>query len=259
MRIALGIEYDGHDFFGWQTQENLVTVQGSLEQALSKIADEKIQVLCAGRTDAGVHATGQVVHFETSVHRDLRAWTLGANSHLPPSIAVTFAEEVDDKFHARFSALARRYRYIIYNHSIRPAISAHRVTWYYHLLDVDAMEQAGQFLLGELDFSSFRSADCESNTPMRNVHFIKVTRHGHFVVIEIQANAFLHHMVRNIAGVLMRIGSGKKKPEWAKEVLEAKDRREAAETASANGLYLCQVEYPESYSFPNKDKGLLLL
>lgn len=259
MRMALGIEYDGHDFYGWQSQGNLLTVQSCLEQALSQIADEKIQVYCAGRTDAGVHATGQVVHFETNAHRDLRAWTLGANSHLPRSVAVTWVKEVDDQFHARFSALSRRYRYIIYNHSIRPAILAHRVTWYYHLLDVVAMENAGQFLLGELDFSSFRSAECESKTPMRNVHFIRVTRHGHFVVIDIQANAFLHHMVRNITGVLMRIGSGKKKPEWAKEVLEAKDRRVAAETAPANGLYLCQVQYPASYSFPNIDNGLLVL
>ncbi len=258
MRIALGIEYDGHDYFGWQAQANVLTVQGCLEKALCTIADETIQVLCAGRTDAGVHATGQVVHFETTADRDWRAWTLGTNSHLPPSIAVTWALKVDDTFHARFSALSRRYRYIIYNHSIRPAISTHRVTWYYHRLDVDVMEKAGNYLLGELDFSSFRSAECESKTPMRNVHFIKVTRHGHFVVIDIQANAFLHHMVRNIAGVLMQIGSGKQKPEWAKAVLEAKDRRKAAETASADGLYLWQVNYPESYALPDREKGLLL-
>jgi tRNA pseudouridine38-40 synthase len=259
MRIALGIEYDGHDFFGWQAQKNLLTVQAALEEALSKIADETITVLCAGRTDAGVHATGQVIHFDTEAKRDLRAWTLGTNSHLVRSIAVTWVQPVDDHFHARFSALSRRYRYIIHNTSIRPAISASRVTWYYHPLDAEAMNQAGQFLLGERDFSSFRSAECESKTPMRNVHYIKVTRQGDFVVIEIQANAFLHHMVRNIAGVLMRIGSGFEKPEWAKEILEAKDRRKAAETAAPTGLYLCHVTYPEAYSFPNTDKGLLLL
>lgn len=259
MRIALGIEYDGHGFFGWQAQTNLPTVQGALEEALSKIADENITVLCAGRTDAGVHATGQVIHFDTTANRDLRAWTLGTNSHLLRSIAVTWVKKVDDDFHARFSALSRRYRYIIYNHSIRPAISALRVTGYHHPLEAEAMNQAGQFLLGELDFSSFRSAECESKTPMRHVHFIQVTRHGDYVVIEIKANAFLHHMVRNIVGVLLRIGSGFAKPIWAKEILEAKDRRKAAETAPATGLYLCEVQYPEFYDFPNRDKGLLLL
>lgn len=258
MRLALGIEYDGHDFFGWQAQENLITVQGSVEEALSRIADEKITVMCAGRTDAGVHATGQVVHFETRAVRDLRAWTLGTNSHLPRSIAVTWVQEVDDTFHARFSALSRQYRYIIHNQSIRPAIFAKRVTWYHRPLDVDAMEKAGQFLLGELDFSSFRSAECESKTPMRHVHFIKVTRHANFVVIDIKANAFLHHMVRNIAGVLMRVGAGVKTPEWVKEVLEAKDRRQAAETAPATGLYLSHVEYPKSYGLPSINKGLFL-
>lgn len=259
MKIALGIEYDGHNFSGWQAQENLHTVQGCLEQALSKIADESIKVFCAGRTDAGVHATGQVVHFETEVERDLRAWTLGTNSHLPSQVAVTWSQEVNNEFHARFSALARRYRYVIYNHSMRPAIFDSKVTWYHRALDAKAMEHAGQFLLGELDFSSFRSSSCESKTPMRNVHFIKVTRHGDYVVIDIQANAFLHHMVRNIAGVLMRVGVGMEKPQWVKDVLDARDRRQAAETASPNGLYLCQVDYPANYSFPNKDKGLFLL
>ncbi len=252
MRIALGIEYDGSSFSGWQAQKNLPTVQGCLEKALSTIADEPIKVICAGRTDAGVHAIAQVVHFETSAHRELRAWTLGANSHLPPSIAVTWVQIVDDVFHARFSALSRRYCYVIHNSSIRSAIAASRVAWYYRPLDVDAMQKAAQFLLGELDFSSFRSAECESNTPMRNVHFIQVSRQGDFVVIDIQANAFLHHMVRNIAGTLMHIGSGFKNPEWAREVLEAKDRRQAAETAPASGLYLCQVNYPASYPFPHR-------
>jgi len=259
MRIALGIEYDGHHFSGWQFQENLRTVQGCLEEALSKIADEKIKVFCAGRTDAGVHATGQVVHFDTEANRDLRAWTLGANAHLPNSIAVTWVQEVNGDFHACFSALSRKYRYIIYNQSLRPAILASRVTWHHCPLDADLMEQAAQYLIGELDFSSFRSAHCESKTPMRNMHFIHVKRHGNFVVIELQANAFLHHMVRNIAGVLMRIGAGVKKPGWAKDVLEARDRRQAAETASAAGLYLCEVKYPEDYVLPFVDKGFLLL
>lgn len=258
MRIALGIEYDGHGFYGWQAQEGLPTIQGHLEEALSKIADEDINVFCAGRTDAGVHATGQVIHFESPVNRDLRAWTQGTNSHLPSSIAVKWSQAVDDQFHARFSALSRRYRYIIYNSPVRPAISALRTTWYPYPLNADAMNQAGQHLMGEQDFSSFRSAQCESKTPMRNVHFIQVTRHDDFVLIDIQANAFLHHMVRNIAGVLMRTGSGLEKPEWAREVLAAKDRRQAAETASASGLYLCQVEYPQSCGFPSANRQLLL-
>ncbi len=253
MRIALGVEYNGHDFFGFQAQKDLRTVQHSLEEALSQIADEEVKIICAGRTDAGVHATGQVIHFDTPAQRNLRAWTLGTNTHLPHSIAITWAKEVDDTFHARFSATSRRYRYIIYNSSIRPALLASRVTWYHHPLNADEMERAGQFLLGELDFTSFRSAECESKTPMRNVHFIKVTREGDFITIDIQANAFLHHMVRNIAGVLMRVGSETKKPEWVLDVLQAKDRREAAETAPASGLYLCQVNYPESYELPKTE------
>lgn len=250
MKIALGIEYNGHEFYGWQAQENLLTVQGCLEQALSKIADEPIKVFCAGRTDAGVHAIGQVIHFETQVQRDPRAWTLGVNTHLPPAIAVRWMKMVDDDFHARFSALARRYCYVIYNHSLRPALLANRVTWHYHSLNEKLMQQASTYLIGEHDFSSFRSAQCESKTPMRNVQEIIISRKNDLVFIEIQANAFLHHMVRNIAGVLMQIGSGFNGPEWAKEVLVAKDRKVAAETASPHGLYLIHVSYPEIYDFP---------
>ncbi len=258
MRIALGIEYDGQHFFGWQAQEKLLTVQGSLENALSIIADEPIKLFCAGRTDRGVHATGQVVHFDTNAIRQLRAWTLGTNTHLPTSIAVKWAEEVDDNFHARFSALARCYRYIIFNSSIRPALTAARVTWHHHSLNVEWMQEASQFLLGERDFSSFRAAECESPSPMRNVHYVKVTRHNHFVVIEIQANAFLHHMVRNIAGSLMVVGGGQRAPEWIQEVMEAKDRRKAAETAAPTGLYLHKVNYPDCYHFPTQNNDILL-
>lgn len=259
MRIALGIEYNGNDFSGWQAQENLITVQGFLENALSIVADEPIKLFCAGRTDAGVHATGQVVHFDTHATRQERAWTLGTNSHLPATIAVKWAQEVDENFHARFSAVSRCYRYVIHNHSIRSAISATRATWHYRPLDVELMHQGGQFLLGEQDFSSFRSSECESRTPMRNVHYLNVTRHGEFVVIEIQANAFLHHMVRNIAGTLMAVGAGVQPPEWIKEVLEAKDRRRAAETAPPTGLYLCKVGYPEPYHFPEASESILLI
>jgi tRNA pseudouridine38-40 synthase len=259
MRIALGIEYDGQPFRGWQIQQNLPTVQGYLEEAFSKIADKPIQVFCAGRTDAGVHASGQVIHFETEIVRSLRAWTIGANTHLPSSIAVRWAQFVDDDFHARFSALFRRYRYIIHNHSARSALLASKVSWHYPLLDAARMDKAGHYLLGELDFTSFRSAQCESTTPMRNVREILVKRHADFIIIEIEANAFLHHMVRNIVGVLIRIGSGEKSPEWAEEVLFAKDRRKAAETAPADGLYLIQVHYPDHYQLPAPPNCVLFL
>lgn len=253
MRIALGIEYNGRDYYGWQAQAHLPTIQGYLEAALSIIADEPIKIICAGRTDAGVHAIGQVIHFDTEANRSSRAWILGTNSHLPDSISVRFAESVDDSFHARFSAIARRYRYIIHNHMSRPAILTSRVTWHYDVLNVATMQEAGQYLLGEQDFSSFRSAECESKTPMRNVHSVDVFRSGDYVVIDIQANAFLHHMVRNIVGVLMRIGAGFNEPEWMQTVLAAKDRRKAADTAPAAGLYLTQVFYPLPYSFPERD------
>lgn len=249
MRIALGIEYNGHDFHGWQAQAGLPTVQGHIENALSTIADQPIQVFCAGRTDAGVHASGQVIHFDTQAIRNPRAWTLGVNTNLPPTISVAWAQEVDDEFHARFSALSRRYRYIILNSSTRSATLAGRTTWFHHALDAEKMHLGAQHLLGELDFSSFRSAQCEANTPMRNVHEITVTRHDRIITIEIQANAFLHHMVRNIVGVLLKIGSGEKQADWAHEVLIAKDRRVAAETAPASGLSLIKVNYPEKYAF----------
>lgn len=258
MRIALGIEYHGQAFYGWQAQENLPTIQSALEMALTKIADEPIKTFCAGRTDAGVHATGQIVHFDTEVIRDLRAWTQGVNTYLPSSIAVRFAKVVDDNFHARFSAISRRYRYIIYNHALRPAILSSRVTWVHYPLDVECMQAAGNFLLGEQDFSSFRSAECESKTAMRNVQEIMISRHENFVVIEIQANAFLHHMVRNIAGMLMRIGGGFCEVEWMQEVLHAKDRKLAAETASASGLYLINVNYPAPYFFPIQNNKILV-
>lgn len=250
MRIALGVEYDGSQFYGWQAQENLPTVQGSLELALSKIADESIQVFCAGRTDAGVHATGQIVHFDTNAIRVMRAWEMGTNTYLPPNIAVRFAQEVDENFHARYTAISRRYRYVILNRQLRSAIHTGRVTWEYRPLNIQSMQLATCYLIGEHDFSSFRSAQCESKTPMRNVHHLTVERVGDYVVIEVQANAFLHHMVRNITGVLMQIGAGLKPINWMLEVLESKDRRVAAETAPPHGLYLVKVGYPLEYRFP---------
>ena len=259
MRIALGIEYDGNGFHGWQRQSVLSTVQSSLEDALSTIADEPIELFCAGRTDAGVHAIGQVVHFDTNAKRDSRAWIMGTNAHLPSGISVQWAEEVDESFHARYSALSRCYRYIIYNYPSRPALLARKITWYYEPLAIENMYSAAQYLLGENDFSSFRASECQSKTAMRNIQKIEVTRHQDFVVIEIQANAFLHHMVRNIVGVLKKIGAGFEKPVWAKEVLEAKDRRMAAETAPPDGLYLLRVDYPEKYKIPVPRERILFL
>lgn len=258
MRIALGIEYNGHGFHGWQAQRELSTVQGTLEAALAKIANEPVFLHCAGRTDANVHATGQVVHFDTRAKRHIDAWLWGTNTHLPSSIIVRWAKHVDYSFHARFTAIARRYRYIIYNHPIRPAILNARATWQYYPLDIEYMRAAGQYLLGEQDFSSFRSSQCNSKSPMRNVKEFQINRHGDFVILEIEANAFLHHMVRNIAGSLMKVGAGFKKPEWMLEVLQAKNRRSAAETAPPDGLYLTQVHYPKPYTFPLSDQLFLL-
>ena len=222
MRIALGIEYNGYGFYGWQRQQELPTIQSALETALSRVANEPVEIFCAGRTDASVHATGQVVHFDTRAKRHIDAWIWGTNSHLPSSIVIRWARAVDYRFHARFTATARRYRYIIYNHPIRPAILSKHVTWHYYPLDIERMKTAGKYLMGEQDFSSFRSSQCNSKTPMRNVTEFIVSRQGDFVVLEIQANAFLHHMVRNIAGSLVKVGSHYREPEWIRSARSKK-------------------------------------
>lgn len=258
MRIALGIEYNGTDFYGWQAQREVVTVQGTLQDALAKVANEDIFLHCAGRTDAGVHATGQVVHFDTHAKRHIDAWIWGTNTHLPSTIVVRWARAVDYSFHARFKATSRRYRYYIYNHPIRPAVLSKKVTWHYYPLDIEPIREAGKHLIGEQNFSSFRSSQCNSRTPMRNVMEFSINRQGDYIIIEIEANAFLHHMVRNIVGSLVKVGAGLREPDWIKEVLEAKSRRAAAETAPADGLYLTHVRYPEPYIFPASD-GVFLL
>lgn len=259
MKIALGIEYDGSRYFGWQRQQNVDSVQQKLEEALSIIANSPVDVFCAGRTDAGVHGTGQVVHFETDAKRPLQSWCFGTNAHLPPDIAVKWAVEVPEDFHARFSATARRYRYIIYNHKLRSAILPFGVSHYYHSLDVEKMHEAGQFLLGENDFSSFRAAQCQSHTPWRNVHHLNVSRQGDYIIVDIQANAFVHHMVRNIVGSLIEVGQGKQSAEWIKWLLEQCDRTLAAPTAKAEGLYLVDVTYPDQFSIPKGKLGPLFL
>ncbi len=245
MRIALQVEYDGSPYHGWQKQKGLKTLQGVLETALSKV--KNISTYCAGRTDTGVHAIGQIVHFETDVERTTRSWIHGANSNLPKEVCVRWAKEMPEDFHARHSAHSRAYRYIIFNSPIRPALFRTNLTWQYRQLDADLMHTAAQDLLGEQDFTSFRSVECQSKTPMRNVMRCDVTRKGDFVYIDIEANAFLHHMVRNIAGVLMMVGSYRRPESWVKEVLQAKDRSQGAETAPAYGLYLSEVKYPEAF------------
>jgi tRNA pseudouridine38-40 synthase len=247
MRIALGVEYDGSQYHGWQAQAGLHTVQQVLESALSRVADTDISVVCAGRTDTGVHAVNQIIHFDCEKERSIRSWIHGANSFLPKDVCVKWGKEMPNDFHARYSALSRRYRYIIYNSSVRPALLRSNVTWQYRQLNHRDMHEASQFLLGENDFTSFRSVECQSNTPMRKVTNLQVTRHGDLILIDITANAFLHHMVRNIAGVLIAVGSGKKPVSWVQEVLTARDRRMGAETAPPYGLYLVSVAYPKEF------------
>ncbi len=255
-RVALLFEYDGAAFHGWQYQKSGVpSVQGHLQEAVSRVANHPVDLICAGRTDAGVHATAQVVHFETPSVRTFRSWIMGINTALPGDIAVRWAGKMADDFHARFSAVSRRYRYVIHNHPVRPGLLRKHVSWTFRPLDAERMHEAAQALVGEQDFSSFRAAGCQSRTPHRNLHFIRVSRHGDYVVIDIQANAFLHHMVRNIAGALMAVGNGKQRPEWIREILARKDRRQADITAPAYGLYLVNVGYPADAGIPSEAPG----
>jgi len=250
MRIALGIQYDGTDFFGWQRLTHGPTVQGAVEAALSDIADAPVQVVCAGRTDAGVHARCQVIHFDTQSQRTMRGWTLGPNSRLPASVAVRWAREVSDDFHARFSARARRYRYTILNRSARPALDARYVCWERSPLDAAAMHAAAQLLLGENDFSAFRTVACQARSPQRCVQAISVAREGDRVVLDIQANAFLHHMVRNIAGSLRVVGRGEQPPQWIAQLLAGRDRSVAGPTSAAQGLVFLGPLYPAQFGLP---------
>lgn len=259
MKFALGIEYDGSQFYGWQRQSHAVSVQQTLEKVLSNIADESVQVNCAGRTDTGVHATGQVVDFSISNERPLKAWTMGANTQLPDSVAVRWAHQVSDDFHARFSATARRYRYIIANTHARPAIMHKGLTWCRQPLDIEAMNLACQYFPGEKNFASFQASSCQSRTSFRFIEHLRVERYGQYLVIDIKANAFLHHMVRNIAGTLIEVGRGLKPYSWVKELIEAEDRNKAPATASPNGLYLIDVDYPQQFDLPRLPVGPVFL
>lgn len=250
MRVALGIEYDGSAFCGWQTQPAGCGAQDKLEFALSRIAGQSITTTCAGRTDAGVHALAQVVHFDTVAERPLTAWVRGSNALLPPALAVTWAKAVSEDFHARYSARERCYRYVLLNRPVRPAVDRARVGWCHPPLSLDRMQSAARLLVGEHDFSAFRSSECQARSPVRMLRSLDIVRSGDYVIFDFCANAFLHHMVRNIVGCLVHVGTGKLSPEWIGEVLASRDRTQAAPTFDAAGLYFARVVYDASWGLP---------
>ena len=246
MRIAIGIEYDGTAYNGWQRQKVGTGVQQRIEEALTKVANEPIEVVCAGRTDTGVHASGQVAHFNTSSQRSGRGWLLGANSALPDDVGVTWVRAVDDDFHARYSADARHYQYRILNRLVRSPLERHRAWWLHQPLDADRMHEAAQSLLGEHDFSAFRAAGCQASTPNRELRSLDVSRNGDWIRLDVVGNAFLQHMVRNLTGTLVATGSGEQPVTWPAEVLASRDRRKAGVTAPPHGLTLVHVSYPRN-------------
>ena len=249
-RVALGIEYDGKAYCGWQRQHHSPSVQQQLEQALSQVAAQPIKLFCAGRTDSGVHATAQVVHFDHRQPRPDSAWLQGANNLLPKDIVINWCRPVDFDFHARFSAVSRSYRYIIYNSVTPNAILANKVSWHRRPLNELAMQEGANFLIGQHDFSSFRASACQANTAIRTMHKLSINRSGHWVTIDLKANAFLHHMVRNIVGCLFRVGEGREPVEFVQTILDLKDRNQAPDTARPDGLYLVDVGYPDKYQLP---------
>ncbi len=257
-RIALGIEYKGTDYHGFQVQPNGVkTVQQALEKALSRIADEPISLVCAGRTDAGVHATNQVIHFDTLAVRPEKAWLRGTRPHLPDSVSVRWVKEVVPQFHARFSAHNRTYRYLLTDARTPSGLLHDQITWSSRPLSVELMRAAAAYLVGQHDFTSFRATQCQAKSPVRRIEYLHIVRRGDLIVLEVQANAFLHHMVRNIVGVLMAVGAGDKPPEWVADVLAARDRSAGGVTAKPFGLYLVGVEYPAAFELPKASPGPL--
>lgn len=250
MKMALGVEYDGRAFSGWEIQKDRETVQGVLEAALSGVADSPIRTICAGRTDAGVHAWGQVVHFETDRQRPIRAWVLGANSGLRGAVSVSWAKEVPEDFHARFSARRRHYRYVLLNRPARCGVLEHRVGWESRFLNVQVMSAAADRLLGKHDFSAFRASGCQARTPVRTIHSIDVRRYEQLIFIDVIANAFLKHMVRNVVGSLLEVGLGKQPVDWIEFLLNSRERSLGGRTMMPSGLYLLGVEYPHHFEMP---------
>ncbi|MFT3736742.1 MAG: tRNA pseudouridine(38-40) synthase TruA [Rhodocyclaceae bacterium] len=257
VRVVLSVEYDGSAFEGWQSQPHGRTVQDVLQKAVREIAGHDVILHCAGRTDTGVHATTQIAHFDTDAQRPLSAWVRGVNSHLPPSVSVHWSQCVGDDFHARFSAEARRYRYVLLNQPVRPAILAGKVGWHHAPLDLVAMQLACKSLVGQHDFSAFRAASCQANTPIRLMHLAQVGRQGKCLYFDFAANGFLHHMVRNLVGALVHIGKGEAGPDFMGELLRQADRRQSPPTFAPDGLYLCGIRYPEHHGLP--DQGQLFV
>jgi tRNA pseudouridine38-40 synthase len=258
-RFAAIVQYQGADFCGFQRQKHSPSVQQELEEALSYVADCPVKIHCAGRTDTAVHASHQVIHFDTSAERSGYSWVQGANSQLPDSISLIWADKISQDFHARFSAGARTYRYVVDNSPTRPAIMAAAVTWFKKPLNISLMQQSCEYLLGEQDFSAFRGSGCQSNSPWRNVHRANVYRRGNLVIFEITANAFLLHMVRNIVGSLLEVGTARQKPLWIQQLLAQGDRCKSAATAAPDGLYLVAVDYPARFGLPALAKGPVFL
>lgn len=250
VRFALGIEYDGRNFCGWQTQPSGCSLQNHLERALAEVHGAPVQTVTAGRTDAGVHAVGQVVHFDACNFRPEHAWIFGVNARLPSGMSVVWAKQMPADFHARFAAVERTYRYLLLNQPVRPALLAGRVGWIHGDLDVELMKQAVPSLIGEQDFSAFRAAECQARTPVRDLRAVKIWRHDACVQFEFRANAFLHHQVRNMVGALVWVGLRRRPPEWIGEVLLTRDRKQAAATFAADGLYLTDVRYDHRFELP---------
>ncbi|MBL8480599.1 MAG: tRNA pseudouridine(38-40) synthase TruA [Rhodocyclaceae bacterium] len=250
MRIALALEYDGSAYHGWQLQAGVPSVQEDVERALSAVAGAPIRATAAGRTDRGVHAAVQIAHFDAPAERPLTAWVRGANAHLGPACSVRWAGVVDAGFHARFDAQSRSYCYLLHNHRVRPALLRAHAGWYHGQLDVAAMHEAAAKLLGTHDFTSFRASQCQARSPVKTMHLCSVERRGEWIVFRLRANAFLHHMVRNVVGALVRVGRGVAAPDWMDELLVAKNRSLGAPTFGPQGLYLCGIEYPPQYGLP---------
>jgi len=249
-RFAVGLEYDGTAYAGWQAQRGVPSIQELAEKAFARVADAPVELVCAGRTDAGVHARLQVAHFESAAVRPLRGWVLGANTYLPRDISVAWVVPVPAHFHARYSAEARTYRYFIFNRNVRSALAERRAAHIHRPLDAERMRESARWLIGEHDFSAFRSSECQAKSTVRRLTQLAVERDGDWVAIQVTANAFLHHMVRNIAGLLIAVGQGEREPQWAREVLESRDRTKGHVTAPPEGLYFWSVDYPAAFGLP---------